>query len=440
MKRIAILLFAFISALSANCQTYILDGDRCFGNGDYTCAVKQYNEAFKLASGKDKQIAEIKLTRAKWCADHTKTANQAFASKNYKIAKENYQRVLESNPKDEYTKSQLDKCNNPVNHTEASTLHKATTTELTDIWNNKYGVMPARRQMLIDAGIDPDDAQRRINSGEGKPTNVAHQEIKLSVAKENVSFSSSGGVSDAITVNTNAGTYSVSLIPWYCSVQTYKNHLIVTCKANYTSTSRSEWFKVIAGDIEVKIYVNQTGNTHSSVSNNLTEPIKNRKCFNCPKAKYTWGITAGYIQRTSEYSDGLQLGIKVEPLFKNGFGVNTGLNFIGYSTELLFALNGVEEFEQYALNIPLHLEYRLNFSKWFNVFAYGGAGLNVVTNSLFDEYSMPTTFEYGGGLRINHLQFTIGQSDYIGNLKDIQDFGTYRESYQKLILSVSYMF
>jgi hypothetical protein len=190
----------------------------------------------------------------------------------------------------------------------------------------------------------------------------------------------------------------------------------------------------------LKIVVNQSAAAYSSVVIESNTPIKNTKYFNYPKAKYTWGITAGYVQKYYDYTEGFQLGLKLEPLFKYGFGLNTGINFEGYSTDLSFVIHGEEEFKQYALNIPLHLEYRLNFSKWFNIFAYGGPGLNIVTSSLFEEYSMPTTFEYGGGLRINHVQFNIGQSMYMGNLKDIQDFGIHRELYQNLIFSASYMF
>jgi len=115
MKRIAVLLFAFISALSAYCQTNLLDGDHCFDIGNYTCAETKYNEAFKLASGKDKQIAEIRLSRVKWCANHIKIANQAFSNKKFEVAKENYLSVLESNPKDLYAIEQLVKCNNIIN-------------------------------------------------------------------------------------------------------------------------------------------------------------------------------------------------------------------------------------------------------------------------------------------------------------------------------------
>ncbi len=443
MRRIAILLFAFISALSTYCQTNILDGDLCFDKGDYTCAETKYNEEFKLANGKDKQIAEIKLTRTKWCSDHLKSANQAFSDKNYTVAKENYQSVLESNPKDVYAKTQLDKCVILLNLPAPPTLRKATSADLSDIWNNKYGVLPERRKKLIDAGIDPDDAQKRINKSEGKPSTVTNQAITLNVTKKDLSFSSTGEKSEAISVNTNASDYSVSLVPWWCSVQTYKDYFIVHCSTNYSTNPRSEWFKVRAGDKEIKIYVNQAGTInqpdaeYSTNYNKSYNTISNKKCFNCPNVKYVCGITVGYVKKSFDYTEGLQVGFRIEPLFKYGFGINTGLNIEAYSTNLRSTLNGEEEFNQYTLNIPLHLEYRLNLSKWFNIFAFGGVGFD----SRLDSYNFNSSLEYGGGLRINHVQLNVSQSLLVNQISDLQDLESLSNNkYKNLILSVSYMF
>lgn len=442
MKRIVILLFVSFVALSARSQTVLQAGDSCFNKGDYVCAITNYNEAFKLASGKDKQIAEIKLTRAKNCSDWLKAANQAYNNKNYTIAKEEYQKVLDSNPKDNYAKSQLEKCNTALN---PPILRKATTAELTDIWNNKYGINPERRQKLIAEGIDPDDVQRRINNGEGKPQEK--QATTLTVSTSYLYFSSNGGISEQIKVYSDASTYSVpsGYIPSWCTVKTYSGYFTVTVSANPHYTSRKDWFKVTAGGKEVRISVEQFARTSTasqqSSSQTTTNKSKAKKCFNCPKTENTWGLTLGYAQFNHYYSlDGIQFGLRAEPLFKYGFGLNTGINLLGYSENLFDAQLFEYGFDAYAVNIPLHLEYRLNFSKYFNVFAYGGVGFNVLTNSDFDAYSLPATFEYGGGFRISHVQFNVGRSLYLGDWRDIQDFRIYGDMYQKLIVSVSYMF
>ena len=135
MKRLVIILFAIVAAIAANSQNYIQDGDRCFDNSDYDCAITHYNNAFKYTTGKDKQIAEIKLTRAKWCSDHIKNANQAFASKNYLVAKDEYQKVLDSNPKDNYAQSQIGKCNKAT-ITEPNSYQSSVSKKETTNWNN----------------------------------------------------------------------------------------------------------------------------------------------------------------------------------------------------------------------------------------------------------------------------------------------------------------
>jgi hypothetical protein len=457
MERIITIFFAIIATFSSYSQTYIQDGDRCFDDSDYACAVTNYNNAFINATGKDRQIAEIKLTRAKWCAEHIKIANQAFAAKNYSAAKDEYQKVLDSNPKDSYAQSQIVKCDNALN---VPKLRKATTADITDIWNNKYGVQPQRRQNLINAGIDPDDAQKRINAGEGKPQEKEEQATNLSVSKSTLYFTSDGENIEQIKVYSDAGTYSVpsAYVPMWCTVKTYSGYFTVTASPNPIFTSRKDWFKVTSGGKEVRINVEQfakkSHNTQQPSSSNakqLSSPNYQQsssskkqktqsnisKCFNCPKTHDTWGLTLGYAQPTiGNYSmRGFQIGVKAEPLFKYGFGLNTGINFLGYSNKLFKS-----SFDAYAVNVPLHLEYRLNQSKWFNLLAYGGVGFNAITNRNFDNYSLPITFEYGGGFRISHVQFNAGSSLYLGNFRNSQNSFEFAETYPKLILSVSYMF
>ncbi len=461
MKRIIILVFAVVNVFSVFCQTSLQDGDRCFDKGDYVCAETKYSEAFRLATGRDKQIAEIKLTRTKWCGEHISTANQAFTSKNYKAAKENYQNVLESNPEDVYAKTQLEKCNNFLNpqtitlsvSKETLSFQSSGGSESITVYTNasSYSVylLPSwcsvqkyAGYFVITCGANSLSTSRAdyfnvITGGKSVRINVSQSSVTkkmgttLTLSKGNLSYPSSGGNSEAITVYSNASTYSFSFVPSWCTVQKFSNYFIVSCSANNWTQARSDWFKVIAEDKEVIVYINQSGTTNSS---------KYLKCFNCPNAKYTWGISAGYIQKSNDNTEGIQLGLRIEPLFKYGFGLNTGLNFEGYTTDLLSIVNQEHDFGQYSMNIPLHLEYRLNFSKWFNIFAYGGVGLNIVTNSLFDDYSTQTTVEYGGGVRINHFQFNLGQSLYMGNFENLKYLEISKEAYQDLIMSVSWMF
>ena len=436
MKKISVLIFVLITTISVYSQSYLQDGDRCFDNSDYDCAITHYNNAFKYATGKDKQIAEIKLTRAKWCSEHIKSANQAFNIKNYTVAKEEYQKVLDSNPNDSYAQSQIAKCDNAINPPK---LRKATTSELTDIWNNKYGVNPERRQRLMNAGIDPDDAQRRINNGEGKPAASPQSNVYLSIAKQDVSFNSTGG-SEVIYINTNANDYKIIFLPVWCQIiNKTGSSFSLKCEPNNTGQPRSSWFKVYAGEKEVKINITQNGksNTTNSLAQQNSYKGK-RNCFNCPKGSgRTVGITIGYSNKALYHLeknlkvaelDGVVMGLRIEPLFKYGFGLNTGVFYEVYSS------SKQNDFSKSVINIPVNLEYRLNFHRNFSIFFYGGANLDYVMEATlpfnytgagkvelysgyFDSERFVPFLEYGGGIRIGLLQFNVSANHFL-NVKD----------------------
>lgn len=315
MKQVLTLLFIITISSSSYCQSNtVKDGDACFSSGNYTCAINKYTEAVKSLEGRDKQIAEINLGRAKTCAEWLKNADQAFYSGNFWLAKEDYQSVVNENPTDTYAIYQLERCKERLNLPSQPALRKATTLELTDIWNNKYGnfderrrnlikagidpddaqrrinqgegkpsttTMPGlrkattkdlediwnnkygtyqeRRQNLIKAGIDPDDAQRRINQGEGKPQAQPMQATTLSVSKSALSFPSSGGSSGQIMVYTNESDYEIQQLPYWCSVQKFSGYIIVACSPNTSSKQRSDWFRISAGNKMEIITLSQSG-------------------------------------------------------------------------------------------------------------------------------------------------------------------------------------
>lgn len=451
MNRNLLLILFVIFYLPVFGQNYNLqEGDKCFDSGDYNCAVKQYQIAYDaLKSSNDIEIksADIKLSRAKMCVEHFKIAENAFVNKNYNIAKTEYQIIYDSNPNDNYVKKQIEKCNNALN---PKPLRKATAEDLADIWNNKYGIQPERRQNLINAGIDPDDAQKRINAGEGKPKDNNNQTTMLSLSETTIYLPSRGGTSEHIIVYSSAKTYSIpsSFIPSWCTIETYDGYFIVKVDANPNYTIRKDWFKVTSGDKELRVNVEQfakinyeSEDTYSNINQNSNSNRK--RTFNKPKAINTWGMTVGYAQEMLDdyyYIEVLQFGLKAEPLFKYGFGMNTGVNFLFYSYNLLDILVLENNFVAYGMNIPLHFEYRLNFSKWFNTFAYGGIGLNAIITSDYEYYSLPVTFDFGGGFRINHVQINVGRSYYLGCFNYINDFGKSIDLYNHLYLSIAFMF
>jgi hypothetical protein len=324
--------------------------------------------------------------RTKSCIQALSSANSLFAQKQYADAKREFQGILDSNPKDAYATAKVKEC--------------------TDLLQPKP--TPAPTQMPTT------------------PTTSKPATITLSVSNSNLSFPSSGGKQN-ITVTTNVSSYDVTLLTAsWCSVTKYSTYFVVNCDPNYGTTARKEWFKIKAGDKEIKIDVNQSGVATSTSSNSdygqssNYNTYKSNKCFNCPNAKYPWGLSVGYVNKTLQYEDygsfyggydnleGVSAGVRFESLFKYGFGLNMGLFYEYYSTA--FTESYDYDYEEHVLNIPLHLEYRFNFSRYFNLFVYGGLGFDVVTNSSFNDYSFYQSLDYGGGLRIDHVQFNIGQS------------------------------
>ncbi|AOW11014.1 SH3 domain-containing protein [Flavobacterium gilvum] len=128
MKQCIFFFFILICSFTTYSQNYYKEGDKCFEEGDYTCAETKYKELYKSAASEtDMQFGEIKIQRAKLCKDNLKIANQEFASLNYAKAKEKYQAILDSNPKDVYAKSQIDKCDTKINEAETTRLNNTST-------------------------------------------------------------------------------------------------------------------------------------------------------------------------------------------------------------------------------------------------------------------------------------------------------------------------
>ena len=138
--------------------------------------------------------------------------------------------------------------------------------------------------------------------------------------------------------------------------------------------------------------------------------------------------------------DVVQFGIKLEPLFKHGFSLNTGVNVLGYSDKLTVDQILINDFDTYAIYVPLHLKYSLRLAKKFQIFGFGGAGFNALTNSDFNKFTLPTTYEYGGGIRINHIQLSVHTSWLLGDLQQIDNFGNNKIQYQKHFFTASIIF
>lgn len=307
MKQIIVFFLAFISSLSAYCQVNNLEeGNQCFNQGNYSCAEAKYKEAFKTAEGKDKQIADIKLQRTKYCIENLKNADLAYNSKNYSKAKEYYSVILESNSNDEFVKGRLESINgflSPPVKKPTTKIPETTNIKLPEKTDRLYlskteisyrssggneyiyvdtnfksyavDLLPSwctvqkhDKYFVINCSINYQSTARNdyFNvKAEGKTIRVnifqegaltQKTETNLSLSKTNLYFSKNGG-DENIIITTNNNNFSIELIPSWCTFQKFSNSIIVSCLQNNTNQPRSDWFKITAGNKEVKIYVNQ---------------------------------------------------------------------------------------------------------------------------------------------------------------------------------------
>lgn len=222
----------------------------------------------------------------------------------------------------------------------------------------------------------------------------------------------------------------------------------------------------------------QSTTTTSTSSNNYR--TKTQRGFNMPYPdEGRFGISVGYVQKqwaikedgvgetikTGYWDDtkqlsGIQAGLRVEPLFKYGFGIDTGLYYeYYYSKSKPTSYDGIEfepSISEHSLYLPVHLEYRFNFCKAFQLFFYGGIGLDYVLSAKIktndedlsydkdDAYEnaslkkFNTSLEYGGGFRINGVQVNLTLTNGLLNIYKESD-AEIKQS-KNLMCNLSYMF
>lgn len=121
--------------------------------------------------------------------------------------------------------------------------------------------------------------------------------------------------------------------------------------------------------------------------------------------------------------------------------------------------DGVEfdpSLNEHSLYLPIHLEYRLNFSSKFQLFFYGGVGLDYVLSAklktnrddlTYDEddayensnlRKFNTSLEYGGGIRVYGVQLNFTLTNGLMNIYKESD--TNIKQQKNLMCSLSYMF
>lgn len=215
-----------------------------------------------------------------------------------------------------------------------------------------------------------------------------------------------------------------------------------------------------------------------------------RPSYNYSYKKYRephkWvGFSIGYVQKSwaskidgkkerygmwedSKFVNGVQAGIRIEPVASFGLGLNTGLFYEYYYTESddMYYTNGPGSYrgviQEHALYLPVHLEYRLRFSDDFSAFIYGGAGFDygisagvefkdtdddyVVyeNNSLYESEDVENwkrfnaSLEYGLGLSYKNVQLNVTRSHGLVNMAKEDGYSVKQN--KPLMVSLSIMF
>ena len=304
------------------------------------------------------------------------------------------------------------------------------------------------------------DAEIKIKSGSIEKRLKITQSAGASYLTTDVSnlvFSNSGGTK-TITVSTDADVWLVSA-PFWCQVTKNEDGFTVNCHKNKYDEN-SDFITVSSGRQQIQIQVAQNAP------------------FNSPESEIRWlGVSFGYVSKQWLYKEanqvkkygfwdettrlnGVQFGIRFEPLFKYGFGINTGLFLEYYYSSITDNYKAV--FSEAALYLPAHFEYRLHFLKRLNLFFYGGLSMDAGLEAKVEEFEIGESepyftetkmygnqnfnfhakrfnfsFDFGAGIRIYNAQLNLGVS------KGLLDYSPYNDLLIKqnknLMLSISWM-
>ncbi|MDR1341287.1 MAG: outer membrane beta-barrel protein, partial [Prevotellaceae bacterium] len=292
----------------------------------------------------------------------------------------------------------------------------------------------------------------------------------IKAGKSSIRFST-GGSSETISVETDGENWTYTNVPSWIRAIKDGNRLTLKCDENtgQYSGKRETSFTIQSDNKTANVYVSQSAP------------------FNAPKGDpHPLGLSFGYVQKQwtrtnaegttkygtfddgKNYLDGIQAGVRFEPLFKYGFGLNTGLfyehyfaksgEYAGTDGDYNYTMN----FTEHSLYLPLHLEYRANISENFQVFAYGGVGLDyglsakltatetdgdvpfytktdIYRNAEMDFPNKPfnASLDFGAGIRFNGLQLNVGMSRGLMNISSDRDIKIKQN--KPLAISLSWM-
>ena len=219
---------------------------------------------------------------------------------------------------------------------------------------------------------------------------------------------------------------------------------------------------------------------------NKKKKKKKKKSFNSPKTKSCWGFAAGYTSKRwrkriasgeeslvyfadSKSLHGVQLGVRYNPLFKYGFGVDVSLFYEYYHYRytapdaIVKDLLIYRTLNEHVLRLPVHLEYRLNFSKSFQLFIFGGIAIDYIVdgNMIISDQNTPNSdankvitdiygsyipsesrfnaaYTFGGGIRFGSIQFNVSSARGFYNGTPYQEYILMQDNPLNITMSVMF--
>lgn len=108
----------------------------------------------------------------------------------------------------------------------------------------------------------------------------------LTVSKTGLNLSADDTM-EVFNVTTNAGDYHITHLPTWCRVVNKQaNGFSLDIRENKSGSSRSDWFKVTAGDKEVRINITQSAISNKPVTQRKTRTDRNIKRVASPTIVY----------------------------------------------------------------------------------------------------------------------------------------------------------
>ena len=313
---------------------------------------------------------------------------------------------------------------------------------------------------------------RIYQSGKPEPQKVSttttptpYLKVDRTTSDKTIYFEETGG-RVYYNVNTSDASYETWGVPTWCSIENKTaSGFTLVCSKNISTTSRSDYMLIKAAGKQIRIDIKQNAKTvttfaprnYGGYSNYTYNSNYRRKSFNRKQDDYWGGVSVGYIQKQwtwetdgskekmgmfddDKYINGIQAGIRIDPQFGWGIGMNTGVFY-----EYCWAKSNTMtdsygdyyySYNEHGVYMPAHLKYTMNFSEWFQLSFYGGVGLNYVFSGkvkLKDDYDTDYSedvfdwddmkkfnlmLEYGASIRIKALQFDFSMSQGLTNWSD----------------------